>query len=340
MGAGASAPVAAEPMESGGKTEASSLLAPATSDEPIGLCHGLLHRDVLLAADESHFYLFNVFMWEWDRLRCKPLTGDLGPARTYSARWWEYPLAARNPIYWLMWLFLILPFKLLGRWTIRLGTCNRHPSPVEVTAEDTALTVEVKIMWILPFNGFFVISALFALFQAAMLLDLLEYDGMLNLTLAAIGSFCCCLAYIVMSIVYLLALQLKDFRLMGAATAGFVSFAAVMATVATIGLISCILYADRVEGMTWLGLVIALITAPLLVWSSTRLYMLYRVEVERSRREELEGPATAKEDVLEALRNPRAWASLLVAGSVVVVVVGLLLFSFFMDPTTLFTTIG
>ena len=63
-------------------------------------------------ADESRLLFIQRFVWEWDRLRCKPLTGDLGPARTYSARWWEYPLAARNPIYWLMWLFLILPLKL------------------------------------------------------------------------------------------------------------------------------------------------------------------------------------------------------------------------------------
>jgi hypothetical protein len=119
------------------KTENTKLLLPTKADEPPpkpappaepapGLCRGLC-RDVCKAADETHFLIINVALFVWHRLLCQPLTGDLGAARQIADVYWQYKSIVLNPIYWFIFLSSVFPFKLLGRWIIRLCSCNAHP---------------------------------------------------------------------------------------------------------------------------------------------------------------------------------------------------------------------
>ena len=107
--------------------ESSSLLQPEPKKHKthrIGMGAGLT-EDVHEAAADTHWLLFIVWLWFCDRVSCKPMDGDIEPARATSQRWREYKcLAAFNPIYWLIWLCLFL-LKAVGRASVRLVTCNR-----------------------------------------------------------------------------------------------------------------------------------------------------------------------------------------------------------------------
>jgi hypothetical protein len=128
-----------------------------------GLCRGLW-LDVAKAADESHFFFVNALLFMWHRLQCLPRTGDLGPARAMASEYWKYALLGWSPVYWLFWL-TIFPFKLIGRWVVRLCSCNVHPPLIDSAFQEYyaasfrlgMLAVEVSTFWLLPFISFFIV---------------------------------------------------------------------------------------------------------------------------------------------------------------------------------------
>jgi hypothetical protein len=84
-----------------------------------------------------------------------------------AERWHDHPVAACNPFYWACWL-LFLAFKLPGRWSVRLGSCNRPPDllgPTPPDERDSSLAFELKQFWIVPFDGFFVLALVLSIVQ-------------------------------------------------------------------------------------------------------------------------------------------------------------------------------
>jgi hypothetical protein len=70
-----------------------------------------------------------------------------------------------------MFILTVFPFKLIGRWVIRLCSCNAYPDLVAHASDEyfaaegrlAYLAVEVTAFWILPLVGFFVAAVAFAL---------------------------------------------------------------------------------------------------------------------------------------------------------------------------------
>ena len=243
----------------------SSLLMPAAPPRS-SLCAEVCTYDVRHAAADSHYLLFVVAMWIVDRLQCAPVTGDVEAAQQSSRSWDERSrwLVRCNPLYWLPWSGAF-SCKLLGRWAIRLASCNRKPSLLAI--RDSASATSVRIL-ILPLTGFFALAVLLTIGQilsissnwmpeaAAGSEQPPELQRQLH---GCYARLVLCVSFVAGSVAYLWGATWRDFALLRACVLGFCAFAFAVELASLIALVLLTRWHEHATFVDVLGVLFTLV---------------------------------------------------------------------------------